>query len=388
MPVAFRSPEHVEDPGRNPAGDPGPHSGTADALSAGATGAAQVAAGERHRAKHVEVIVAGEHVFAAGEQTPGVKHLGLTRFDVHDVARVEGHIGRVDVGDFAWLDPKRDIHDRGIVRKFRRTGTRVQHHRLAMLLPRPDKVRPLPLVGVACPQHLDLVLRVESGEPAGFDQRVQDVVLVSRELHHRPGRAPVVDADRPPAGSADAPRVFADDDHVVGPLSDHRDDRTCLILAKDPLRDVRLADRVADLVEREPFDLHRFEQRQRKRAVVLDRDRVTDRRRECAIGVGEVDRRRLGRLVRRLERQHPFDEHAQDVPGTDLVLAGRLDRQHRDVDRNQVVFRFREELRWEPVCRDPVDRLGQRRAPARERRRQPQRRRDDAARRSQRSPPG
>src|SRR5262249_39825135 len=87
----------------------GTSTGTERAGTRHATRTTDRAVYQRDRFHHVDIAVARQRYFTAGEQTTAVEHFAVARFEVHHVARVQDYVLRSEGERFARLHAKRNL---------------------------------------------------------------------------------------------------------------------------------------------------------------------------------------------------------------------------------------------------------------------------------------
>ena len=198
----------------------------------------------------------------------------------------------------------------------------------------------------------DGVGRVQAGQAARLRQCVQDVVLVRVQVQRNAG-APLGRRELSGARNDHAALVLTDHIHVIGPLTEDRNEDALLAFDQDVLADVLLLEHFLDSLGRFVLHAQRLEQRQRDRAVLLDEDRVTDGRRRG--GLPQQRRLRDGderRLV--LFAEHAFDVDAEDVARLEQIDLRRLLSQERQRDSLLLLARLAEDFRGQAVDRNRI----------------------------------
>jgi hypothetical protein len=163
---------------------------------------------------------------------------------------------------------------------------------------------------------------------------VEHVVFIRPELH-KVGGAGLLAADhqftlREGSLADRAADILADHEDLVGPGLHQRDDDPVAAGDEDFLvLGVGLANRRFELGERQPVGHHGGHQGQGQHAVLADRNRVPDCRRDVPLFFfGEVDRRRF---VARAE--DAFDVDSERIAGAEHVNRGRVLPETDQVDR-------------------------------------------------------
>src|SRR5262249_23742448 len=183
---------------------------------------------------------------------------------------------------------------------------------------------------VGAPEDQHLVRGFCPRQPAGSRQSIEQVILVGRQVEREASsltrlgnKGAAARAGAESAGSTERgpTSVLAQDQYVIlSRLEQSHDDPRRFVL-QELLRvfqsrqgsEIGLGDSGLSVVEREPGNVQWLDERERNRAILTDRDWVTDPRRQVALFL------RADRGLTTALAKDALDEHAEDVTGSKFV---------------------------------------------------------------------